>query len=492
MTIEPQPSWPALMAFGLLTRVVVVAWGMHCAEAPRPPDLIREESLVAPGNVGYGTRHLLALATPGRKPIEPWYRWDAMWYAEISVRGYSYSPTMQSSAPFLPLLPLLMAAGVRLGLDRYWVGLVVPNLAFALGLASFGRVVHRVTGEPGTTWRACLLTAAYPYSFFFSAPYQESLGLALCALALLAWLDRRPIAAGVCLLWATLARLTAMAMSGALIAQWCDDRLHGRPARHSAWLVALAGVVGFGLFCMYMGLRVGDPLAALHAQAAWQRQPASAGNLFVTLLKLFELARETPLFGFVALGLLFWTCQHPLRAAFARLRTWVLVESPAAHERPRGPRRRSRDRREPEPKPPAAAEAQAPADWPDRLATALALAVVLVGLGLALPDGPVRRVFSGLEGLGSPTALCLFTGLGVHAWWKRGAFWGCLVLLPLVPGMATGTFLSMNRFALASFPAFIDLAELLRPRWLFVVWLVAMTLAQIRLIDLFINWNFVG
>ena len=70
--------------------------------------------------------------------IDPWYRWDARWYARISQEGYLQRPGYNSLA-FLPLLPLVMALGTALGLDQYWVGLIVPNVAFVVGLGFFAR-----------------------------------------------------------------------------------------------------------------------------------------------------------------------------------------------------------------------------------------------------------------------------------------------------------------------------------------------------------------
>src|SRR5262249_30670158 len=143
-------------------------------------------------NDGMNPRHRHELSLGSRPWIESWYRWDAMWYADIAERGYSYRPGEQSSVAFMPMLPILMRAAEFLRLDRYWAGILIPNLAFVAGSAFFGRCVFAVTQDGGTTWRACILLAAFPTSFFFSAPYQESLVLAFSAASLLAWLSYRP------------------------------------------------------------------------------------------------------------------------------------------------------------------------------------------------------------------------------------------------------------------------------------------------------------
>ena len=35
----------------------------------------------------------------------------------------------------MPLLPLLIRTGMSVGLDRYWLGFVIPNLAFVAGVS---------------------------------------------------------------------------------------------------------------------------------------------------------------------------------------------------------------------------------------------------------------------------------------------------------------------------------------------------------------------
>jgi hypothetical protein len=385
---QPPATWAVLFAFGLGTRVVIVLLGCLLARPSHPPWLdARDPS----GNPTVNTTYLDASSAGGRRWIAPWYRWDGLWYAEICERGYSYEPGKQSSVAFLPLLPLLMSAGATVGLDPYWVGLVLPNLAFAAGLAFFGRAVLRFTGDAGVAWRAAVLVVAYPWSFFFSAPYQESLGFALTAAALCAWLARRPFWAALCLAGASAARLTAAAFSVALLAEWVNDVIRRRPARHAAWLVALAGAVGFGLFSLYLYGRFGDPFLYLrsHQAGGWDRQPPSLANMVRCLLA-------------VPLG-------------------WV------------GPQ------------------------W--------------------IPDYCV---------------MLLVLGLGVRTWWKRGPFWGCLVLVPVLQAMASGTILSMGRIALAAYPVTIEVAALLGRPTLFLGCVILCVALQVLLISLYVNWYLVG
>ena len=50
----------------------------------------------------------------------------------------------------------------------------------------------------------------------------------------------------------------------------------------------------------------------------------------------------------------------------------------------------------------------------------------------------------------------------------------------------------MTRIVLAAFPAFIDLAELLRPRIAFAAWMGISLVAQAMLIESFVNWGYLG
>ncbi|HWF33522.1 MAG TPA: mannosyltransferase family protein [Solirubrobacteraceae bacterium] len=121
----------------------------------------------------------------------PLVRWDALWYLEISHHGYSplglvaHNPGQRPA--FFPLYPLLVhVLGGFAGNGATVVAATLLSLiAFTVALV----VVHRLTTlelGPRAAKGAVLVIAFWPSSYFFSAPYTESLFLALSAGAFLA------------------------------------------------------------------------------------------------------------------------------------------------------------------------------------------------------------------------------------------------------------------------------------------------------------------
>ena len=471
-----QPTWLALLGFDLATRLIVVVLGCFLA---LPKRSVKSRVVHSPHNDGMNLRHLAALSSGSRRWIEPWYRWGAMWYLDISQRGYSYRPGSESSVAFMPLLPLLIKIGVTVGFDPYWSGLLIPNLAFVAGLALFGRGVLRVTESAATTWRACILLVAFPSSFYFSAPYQESLGLALTAASLLAWLNHRPAQSAAALAPASAARLTALSMSVGLVMEWALDLIRGRPARHSAWLVAIAGTLGTALFFGYLTLRFHDPLLHLKAHAAWLRKTPSVPQLLEAIWSLVRVSmvmlQRSGVFTLSLMLILTWLCHKPLRSVYRRL-VGPLFRRGAARVAQEGP------------KPPPAA----PAGWIVASGT-----VLLIGIGLLVSRarGSTVDVLSTLHMIAYSRDLLvtiLFLGLGIHAFLKRGPLWGCLVLVPVLQALASGSILSMTRVVLSSYPGFLDAAEIASNRAVFAATVVVFLFAQFVLLTSYVNWIFVA
>lgn len=113
-----------------------------------------------------------------------------------------------------------------------------------------------------------------------------------------------------------------------------------------------------------------------------------------------------------------------------------------------------------------------------------------------LPPNPLNLVRT-LELIVSeaPSAgvsLLLFTVLGLRAWWKRGPFFGTMILVPLMQASFTGTPISLERIVLASFLAFLDLGELLRRSIAFWTVLIFFVVVQCLALNRHVHFIFVA
>jgi mannosyltransferase PIG-V len=121
----------------------------------------------------------------------PLVRWDALWYLEISHHGYRPLGLVANNPgarpAFFPLYPLLVHVfgGFAGNGATVVIAALLSLIAFTIALV----VVHRLTAlelGPRAAKGAVLVVAFWPSSYFFSAPYTESLFLALSAGAFLA------------------------------------------------------------------------------------------------------------------------------------------------------------------------------------------------------------------------------------------------------------------------------------------------------------------
>jgi len=308
LLIPVQPAKP-VKVFGL-----VVAGFPADLRPPKEKDPVAE---------GYRDEILASSA----RAIEPWYRWDAVWLANVATHGYADAADKggRLGVAFMPAQPACMAAAAALGLNPFWVGLLVANLAGAAGTAVFARVAARLTGDRDTGLRTFVLLLAFPAGFFFSAPYNESFGLLFTALALSAWLDRRAVRTAFFAALGSLARMTGVAFGVAALAGWLfDDRT--RPGLKRALIVAVGSFAGLILFWGYLGWAVNDPFAGLKSQVAWGRRGLSVWNPWYAIESIYD--PELPhwgeafvVLGFAVLGIRAWA----RRGAFWGVLTLVPV-----------------------------------------------------------------------------------------------------------------------------------------------------------------------
>jgi len=230
---------------------------------------------------------------------ETFAAWDSGWYFDIAQRGYYWSESGQSSLAFFPLYPLLMRALAWPfgGGDRaLWLaGIALAYLSFFLGLS----VLHRLTeihfGGREVARRTVLYVAVFPFAYFFTQVYTESLFLVTSVAAVAAALGSRWGWAGV---FGALAALTRP--NGILIAVplgLLALRGRPRPPELARRIVALSLVpLGFAAFCAFAFRLSGDPFGWLCAQAQWGY---GVGNRpWVELMRLVDGIDRSGLYGY--------------------------------------------------------------------------------------------------------------------------------------------------------------------------------------------------
>jgi hypothetical protein len=223
-------------------------------------------------------RHLPDQSSVWGNPSPFWdafARHDSGWYFDIARKGYDASAAVaggRSNIAFAPVYPLLMRYVGRLfgrspG-DVYLGGIVVSWLSFIAAMVVLYRLaaldLPRRRAE-----RAVLLTAIFPFSFFFGAVYTESTFLLFTLLAFYGCRTRNWALGGAAGAIATATRVTGIMMWPALA--WIAWR-SARPERRDRVAAAAALVfstLGFVGYCAYIYDLTGQPLLWATALTRW-------------------------------------------------------------------------------------------------------------------------------------------------------------------------------------------------------------------------------
>ncbi len=234
---------------------------------------------------------------------ETFAAWDSGWYYTIARRGYYFDPAGQSNIAFFPLYPLLMRAlawpfGAS---DRaIWsAGIVLSTLSFFLGLALLHRLTEETLGDREAARRTILYVAVFPFAYFFTQVYAESLFLVLTVGAVAAAAASRWGWAGVLGGLAALTRPNGVLIAIPLALMALQGRPRPLELARRALAVALVPA-GLALFCAFAFRLTGDPLAWLHAQSHWGY---TIGNQpWGELLRLLDGVESRGIYGYLVSG----------------------------------------------------------------------------------------------------------------------------------------------------------------------------------------------
>jgi len=118
------------------------------------------------------------LGGAGDALLSPLVRWDSVWFLRVADSGYPADE--RARAAFFPLYPLLVRGGGELvGGSRTALLLSAFGISLAALLGALVLLYRLVAVELGSRFAGptLALTCAFPASFFFGAPYSESLFL---------------------------------------------------------------------------------------------------------------------------------------------------------------------------------------------------------------------------------------------------------------------------------------------------------------------------
>ena len=156
-------------------------------------------------------------ALPGGSLLGLWERWDAPHFFEVARYGYG-PPADPARIVIFPLFPALVALG-SLVTSPLVAGMLISfgaTLASAVGLYRLIRLDdNRTTARLGV-----LAMSVFPTAFSLVAPYSEAIFLAFAIWAFLFARMGRWREAGVCALFAGLARIHGAFILPALVVEY--------------------------------------------------------------------------------------------------------------------------------------------------------------------------------------------------------------------------------------------------------------------------------
>ncbi|MFM8409664.1 MAG: hypothetical protein ACKOCT_05240 [Alphaproteobacteria bacterium] len=206
---------------------------------------------------------LLAVATGPGRPARALSGWDGAWYADIAREGYGFSHGGKTPHPFFPLLPLALRLGSTVGLPPWLAGVLLSNAALLVGLLGLHRLVSRRFGD-GPARLAVWALAFFPGAAPLSMVYPEATMLALATWTFAFAEEGRTGVAGVLAALAAFARPNGAAVAISLAGGFALERDPVSAAR-----VALPAAAAVLAWMAFLGWTTGDPLAFVHAKAAW-------------------------------------------------------------------------------------------------------------------------------------------------------------------------------------------------------------------------------
>lgn len=148
-----------------------------------------------------------------------WNRWDAPHYLYLAEHWYTNVGDPANFIVFFPLYPLLLKPIIFLLGNPALSGIAASIIFFLTGSYFFYKLVAVDYPEKIARW-ATIALAVFPTSYFFNAPYTESLFLVIFSVAMYTARKERWIVSGIFAGLAVITRPSGIMLFPAILTDW--------------------------------------------------------------------------------------------------------------------------------------------------------------------------------------------------------------------------------------------------------------------------------
>ncbi|MEW6203144.1 MAG: glycosyltransferase family 39 protein [bacterium] len=200
--------------------------------------------------------------------LEPWRRWDALWFLQVVREGYHYRPDAQSNITIFPLYPFLIKIIAGIIGNQVLTGLIISNLCLLLLCVLLYRLTSEKLGGVAAFW-GVLFLLLFPTGFLLSGVYSESLLIMLAVATFLSARRRVWWLCGVTGMLAGATRLTGLILFPAMVLEYLSQkRFRLRECHRDFFFLFLMPIGGLTYF-LYLYKLTGDFFAYFEAQKHW-------------------------------------------------------------------------------------------------------------------------------------------------------------------------------------------------------------------------------
>lgn len=188
--------------------------------------------------------------------LNAWNRWDGLHYTYLSQHWYTNIGDEANFIVFFPLYPLLVKVFSILTIKTVFLEIILSSTFFVIGSYYFYKLVQIDYSEKIATW-AVIALAIFPTSYFFNAPYTESLFLLLFSTSFYCARRENWIATGLITGLTCITRPFGILILAAILVEWFYTKTR-------SWknlpIIVLPSVVAV-IYYLFLNQNIyGDPL----------------------------------------------------------------------------------------------------------------------------------------------------------------------------------------------------------------------------------------